>query len=104
MFSVHRAGIVVTVGVLIAAVAAPAHAQLNNQHVRGSVGVKSGSQAPVGEYFTLPLLYTYSTDDIRNRDGDRVPINADITAALFGAGVTIVTKKTILGANYGFSV
>ena len=104
MFSVHRAGVAVTAAILIATSAAPARAQLNNQHVKGSVGVKSGSQAPAGDYYTVPLLYLYSTDDVRNRDGDRVPISANITASLFGAGVTIVTKKTVLGANYGFSV
>ena len=33
-----------------------------------------------------------------------MPINAQIDAALFGAGVSVVTKKTVLGATYGFTV
>ena len=104
MSHLERVRVVAVGGLLAIGVAAPARAQLNNQHVKGSVGLKAGSQAPVGEYYTLPLLYVYSTDDIRNKNGDQVPINADITASLFGAGVTVVTKKTIFGANYGFTV
>ena len=89
---------------LVVGVAAPARAQMNTQHIKGSVGLKAGSQAPAGEYYIAPLLYFYSTDDIRNKNGDQVPINASIDASLFGAGVNVVTKKTLFGANYGFTV
>jgi hypothetical protein len=93
---------------MVAAIAAvvpasPALAQLNTQHVKGSVGVKSGSQAPPGAYYIAPLLYFYSTDEVRDRNGNRVPINANIDGSLFGAGVSVVTKKTIFGGLYGFS-
>lgn len=104
MSSRHVLAAIAAAGVLTAGFAAPAHAQLNTQHVKGSFGVKAGSQAPPGEYAIAPLLYFYSTDDIRNANGDQVPINANIDAALFGAGAAIVTKKTILGGFYGFSV
>jgi hypothetical protein len=89
---------------LVAGLAAPARAQMNTQHIKGSFGLKAGSQAPPGEYYIAPLLYFYSTDDVRNKNGDQVPINANIDAALFGAGVSVVTKKTVLGATYGFTV
>src|SRR4029078_1357156 len=89
---------------LVVAAATSASAQLSTQHVKGSFGVKGGSQAPPGEYAIAPLLYFYSTDDVRNANGDQVPINANVDAALFGAGVAVVTKKTILGGYYGFSV
>jgi hypothetical protein len=36
---------------------APAEAQLNTQHLKGTVGLKSGSQAPPGVYFIAPLFY-----------------------------------------------
>jgi len=104
MFSGHRIATPIVIGVLLGGAATPALAQLNTQHVKGSVGVKAGSPPPPGAYYIAPLLYFYSTDDVRNRDGDRVPINANIDAALFGAGVTVVTKKTILGGSYGFTV
>ena len=104
MSSRGRDGFLATFVAAAVALAAPARAQLNTQHVRGSVGVKAGSQAPPGEYWIAPLLYFYSTDDIRNANGDQVPINAQIDAALFGGGVSVVTKKKILGGNYGFAV
>ena len=104
MSSRHRLGLMIGAAALAAAVAAPAQAQLNTQHIKGSVGVKAGSQAPPGEYAIAPLVYFYTTDDIRNANGDQVPINANIDAALFGAGVSVVTKKTILGGFYGFTV
>ena len=37
--------------------ATPARAQLNTQHIKGTVGRKSGSQTPPGVYFIAPLLY-----------------------------------------------
>jgi hypothetical protein len=36
--------------------AAPAFAQLNGQNIKGDAGLKSGSQAPPGVYFAIPLL------------------------------------------------
>ncbi len=103
MSSRHALAVIFAAGLLTAGFAAPAHAQLNTQHVKGTFGVKGGSQAPPGEYAVAPLLYFYSTDDIRNANGDQVPINANVDAALFGTGVAVVTKKTILGGYYGFN-
>jgi len=37
-------------------------AQLNTQHLKGTVGLKSGSQAPPGVYFIAPLFYVYEID------------------------------------------
>jgi hypothetical protein len=90
--------------VVLLGVAAPAAAQLNTQHVKGSVGLKAGSQAPPGGYVIAPLLYFYNTDTVRNRDGEEFPVSADITAALFAAGYMHVTTKEVLGGHYGFSV
>ena len=42
--------------------ASPARAQLNTQHVKGTFGLKAGSQAPPGGYVVAPLLYFYTTD------------------------------------------
>jgi hypothetical protein len=92
--------------VLSVLAAAPrlAHAQLLTQHVKGAVGLKSGSQPPPGGYVPLPVFYLYTTDDVKDRNGDRLPGNADLTSAFFGVGYSHVTTKKILGGFYGFSV
>ncbi|HEU4694513.1 MAG TPA: transporter [Vicinamibacterales bacterium] len=82
----------------------PAAAQLNTQHVKGVFGLKAGSQPPPGGYVVAPLLYIYNTDTVRNRNGGKLPIDADITGALFGAGYTHVTTKKVLGGYYGFGL
>ena len=83
---------------------APAEAQLNTQHLKGTAGLKSGSQAPPGVYFVAPVLYIYKTDEVKDRDGDRLALDADITSHVFGGGVSVVTTKKLLGGFYGFQV
>jgi hypothetical protein len=78
--------------------------QLLTQHVKGSVGLKAGSSPPPGGYVVLPILYAYSTDTVKDRNGDKLPIDASITSAFFGAGYSHVTTKKILGGLYGFTV
>ena len=83
---------------------APAEAQLNTQHIKGTVGLKSGSQAPPGVYFIAPLYYVYQTDEVKDRNGDRLPITADLTSQAYGGGISVVTKKKLFGGFYGFQV
>lgn len=83
---------------------APAEAQLNTQHIKGTVGLKSGSQAPPGVYFIAPLFYVYKTDQVKDHDGARLPFAADLTSQVYGGGVSVVTKKTFLGGLYGFQL
>ena len=96
--------------VVIAAVLActiattPAEAQLLTQHIKGTTGLKGGSQPPPHTYFVGPLIYIYNTDDVRNRNGARLPIDASITSVAYGVGILWVTQKKILGANYGLEV
>jgi hypothetical protein len=82
----------------------PAEAQLNTQHIKGTVGLKSGSQAPPGVYFIAPLLYVYKTDDVKDPDGDRLPFAADLTSHVYGGGVSVVTKRKLFGGFYGFQI
>jgi hypothetical protein len=84
--------------------AAPAEAQLNTQHVKGSVGLKSGTQPPPGVYFIAPLYYSYSTDEVKDRDGNSLPITGELHSKLYGAGLSVVTKKKLLGAFYGLQI
>jgi hypothetical protein len=84
--------------------AAPAVAQLNTQHIKGTVGLKSGSQPPPHWYVVAPLIYVYNTDTVKDRDGDELPFHPDLTSVVYGAGVVRVTTKKILGGFYGFQV
>lgn len=84
--------------------AAPAAAQLNSQHVKGTVGLKGGSQPPPHVYLVAPLLYFYNADTVRDRNGDRVPIDATLNSVAGAGGLMVVTERRILGGNYGFQV
>jgi hypothetical protein len=77
----------------------PASAQLNTQHIKGTVGLKSGSQPPPHWYFIVPLIYTYNTDTVRNREGNQLPIDADITVWVYGGGINRVTERKLFGGN-----
>jgi hypothetical protein len=83
---------------------APAHAQLNTQHLLGSVGLKAGSQPPPHIYVVAPVFYVYRTDDVRDREGNRLPLDASLTSVVYGGGINVVTTKKILGGFYGFQV
>jgi len=83
---------------------APAEAQLNTQHLKGTVGLKSGSQAPPGVYFIAPLLYVYNTDEVKDHEGVRLPVEGNLASQVYGAGISVVTKKTLFGGFYGFQV
>ncbi len=86
------------------AVISPAEAQLNTQHLKGTIGLKSGSQAPSGVYFIAPLFYSYKTDEVKDHDGVRLPFDAGLTSQLYGGGISVVTKKKLFGGFYGFQV
>jgi hypothetical protein len=83
---------------------APAAAQLNTQHIKGTLGLKSGSQAPPGVYFIAPLFYVYKTDEVKDRDGVRLPFAADLTSQVYGGGINVVTTRKLFGGFYGFQV
>ena len=84
--------------------AAPAHAQLNTQHLKGTVGLKSGSQGPPNLYIMAPLIFVYHSDTVRLDTGERVPIDESITSALYAAGINLVTSRKILGGSYGLQI
>jgi hypothetical protein len=84
---------------------APAQAQLITQHIKGTVGLKSGSQAPPGVYFIVPVFYVYKADEVKDRDGNRLAsVTADLTSHVYGGGVNVVTTKKLFGGFYGFQV
>jgi hypothetical protein len=82
---------------------APVRAQLATQHIKGVVGLKAGSQPPPHWYVTVPILYLYATDTVKDRDGNRIGTgDADLTSNALAFGVTKVTTKKVLGGLYGF--
>lgn len=84
--------------------ATPVRAQLNTQHIKGTVGLKGGSQPPPHVYVIAPLFYVYRADEVRNREGERFQADATLTSAAYGGGISVVTTKKILGGFYGFQV
>jgi hypothetical protein len=79
-------------------------AQLLTQHVKGSAGLKSGSQPPPGGYIPLPIYYRYTTDEVKDRSGGTLPGNADLASSFFATGYSHVFPKKILGGFYGFTI
>ena len=85
-------------------VAAPAQAQLNGENLLGDMGVKSGSQPHPG-FYVGNVYYRYFTDTIKGPDGKPMSmdpsgeaqqtIHAAVPMAIY------VTKKKVLGANFG---
>lgn len=91
--------------VLAGVCAAPAEAQLNTQHLKGSTGLKSGSQPPTGVYFIAPVLYHYSADRVKDDQGKRVDVaTADLNSRVYGGGINVVTGKKLWGGSYGFQI
>jgi hypothetical protein len=76
-------------------------AQLSGSHVVGDLGLKSGSQAPPGVYLTY-FLYDYDSSKIVGQDGRELSLtNGEIQVFAHAPVFSVVTKKKILGANYG---
>jgi hypothetical protein len=56
---------------------ASAEARLNTQHIKDTVGLKSGSQGHPGVYVIAPLFCVDKTDEVKDRDEARLPFAAD---------------------------
>lgn len=98
------AGIAMVVVLGCAYAVAPAQAQLNTQHIKGTVGLKGGSQAPPGAYFIAPLVYFYKANEVKDRDGVRLRVDGDLTSQVYGGGINVVTSRKLFGGFYGLQV
>jgi hypothetical protein len=81
------------------------HAQLAGHNTKGDFGLQSGTQAPPG-FYIVPLFYDYRADTLRDSNGDPfAPLGGggSIDAQALIAGFVWVSKKKILGGNYGFA-
>jgi len=99
------AGVVAIAGALLLTFGlAPAHAQLNTQHIKGLVGLKGGSLPPPHWYVIAPLVYLYNTDTIKLKDGTKFPVDLSITSTAVAGGVSWVSTTKILGGVYNFQL
>src|SRR6476660_8894167 len=93
----------IAVGMLSVVDTAGAQAQLKGHYVPGFAGLQSGTQPPPGISVFLPV-YFYTTDDIRNDDGESIGANPRVNASFLGPGIAVVTNLKTLGANLGASI
>src|SRR5277367_6171530 len=94
--------VLLVMATLLTLIPTSAYAQLGGENVRGDLGLKSGSQAPPGWYIG-DMFYFYNTDKLTFAGGKSV---TGRSLNVFGDFILFnyVTKKKILGANYGFVV
>jgi hypothetical protein len=75
---------------------------MKGSDIPGVVGLQAGTQAPPGIYVGN-LVYFYTTDDIKNNNGNSLPKSPRVNAFIDGIVVNWVTNYKILGANVGGS-
>jgi len=78
----------------------PVYAQLKGHYIPGFTGLQNGSQSPPGITLILPI-YFYTTDTIKDDDGNSVGVHPRIAASFIGPGAVWVTNAKILGGNLG---
>ncbi len=78
-------------------------AQMKGDHLLGDYGLAAGTQPSPSIVAALPI-YNYKASKLVGNNGDAIDGSPDINAFLLGAGVSVVTKFKILGANYGASL
>ena len=47
------------------------YTQMAGHNTKGDMGMYSATQAPVG-FYIAPILYDYSADTVRDKDGDKI--------------------------------
>ncbi|HUR36063.1 MAG TPA: transporter [Vicinamibacterales bacterium] len=77
-----------------------AAAQLNGSNLKGDTGLKAGTQAPPGVYVGVPLWF-YTADAVKGHEGNEI-LTGKLDATVGGVLLNVVTKKKVLGGNYGF--
>ena len=98
--SIRQLAVAVLATAIVTASGGSASAQLKGDYVPGFTGLQNGSQGPPGINVVLPI-YFYTTDTIKDDNGDTLGVNPRVNASLIAPGVTWVTNVKILGANWG---
>ena len=80
-------------------------AQLKGHYFPGFTGLQNGSQPPPSVSLLFPV-YLYTTDEIKDDDGNTIelPEDARVNVGFTGLGAMWVTRLKILGGNLGGSV
>lgn len=86
---------------VVVGVSADARAQLKGHYIPGFTGLENGSQPPPSITVAVPI-YVYSTDTIKDDDGNTIGENPRINASFTGISLITVTNIKVLGANWGF--
>jgi hypothetical protein len=95
-------GLATAVLFALAASSAPVSSQLAGGNMRGDFGVTSATQ-PAPHFYFAPVYTRYSTNSIRDRDGDvRPSIDATIGVNAVAGFFWMVYDRKILGGNYGW--
>ena len=95
--------IVGVAGGLVLTLWEPARAQLAGSHTLGDFGVQAGSQPGPG-FYDVVFYYRYSTDTIKNVDGNTIhPLGSPTStvATAIADYLYFVSESTIAGAHYG---
>ena len=88
---------------VVVLLALPAAAQLNGHNLRGDYGLSSGTQPPPGLW--VGLFYpNYNVDELRGRDGRKLPFQGDVNVQALAPWLWWVSDKKIFGANYSIFV
>ena len=98
--STVRALVCVSILAALLAVPEPASAQLKGHYVPGFTGLNNGSQGPPALTIVFPI-YFYTTDTLKDDDGDELGTHPRINATFFGPGLLRVTNVKLLGGNLG---
>jgi hypothetical protein len=80
-----------------------AEAQLKGHYIPGFTGMQNGGQAPPGISLFAPA-YFFTTDTLKNDEGDDLAAHPRINASFVGVGVAWVTNLKLLGGNLGGNV
>ena len=95
--------VVAFAGAVVFGLSREAGAQLKGHYIPGFTGLNNGSQPPPAISLAVPV-YVYSTDTIKNDNGDAIGAHPRVTASFTGISVVWVTNFKILGANWGGQV
>jgi hypothetical protein len=80
-------------------------AQFLGLHLRGDVGLKSGTQPHPGMYLTLPMYYDNANTTVQDQNGHTIAGGDQTDFNLFATPVFgATTRWTIFDATYGFQV
>jgi hypothetical protein len=91
------------IAALILASATGATAQLRGHYIPGFTGLRSGTQPPPGISLVMPVHF-YTTDDLRDDDGEPLPGDARANVSFVGLGLAWVINYRILDATLGGSI